>query len=46
MERCPSCGSLDCMISAYEMDEYSCKLVREEEKEIIKALGKIINQYY
>tara|TARA_R100000734_G_C3264506_1_gene62207 strand:- start:200 stop:496 length:297 start_codon:yes stop_codon:yes gene_type:complete len=46
MERCPSCGSLDCMISSYEIDEYSCKLVREEEKEIIKVLGKIINKYY
>lgn len=46
MERCPSCGSLDCAISAYETDEYSCIMVRKEEKEIIKALGKIINQYY
>jgi hypothetical protein len=46
MKRCSSCGSLDCVISSYEIDEYSCTMVRKEEKEIVKALGKIINQYY
>ena len=46
MKRCSSCGSLDCAISSYEIDEYSCTMVRKEEKEIVKALGKIINQYY
>lgn len=46
MKKCPTCGNLDCMITDYEMDNFTCKMVREEEKEIIKELDRIINKYY